>query len=85
MEDIGGHLEFFQQLDHATRMLNHPGESLIFQVDFLDMVNRVDICIDFLKSHVRPFVVASKSIRTYHFCSDTIARRKSIYSDSSNA
>ena len=61
MEDIGGHLEFFQQLDHATRMLNHPGESLIFQADFLDMVNRVDICIEFLRSHVRTFGVAFKS------------------------
>ena len=47
MEDIGHHSEFLQQLDYATRMLNHPGESLIFQVDFLDMVNGVDICIEF--------------------------------------
>ena len=38
MEDIRGHLEFFQQLDHATPMLSHPEESLIFQVDLLDMV-----------------------------------------------
>jgi hypothetical protein len=63
MEDIVGHLEFFQQLDYATRMLNHPGESLIFQANFLDMVNRVDICIEFLKSHVRAFGVASKSFQ----------------------
>ncbi|PPQ83679.1 hypothetical protein CVT24_001169, partial [Panaeolus cyanescens] len=51
VEDIGEHLEYFQQLEHATRMLNHPGESLIFQTDFLYMVERVDICIDFLKNH----------------------------------
>uniref|UniRef100_A0A8H7Y1U4 Conserved oligomeric Golgi complex subunit 3 n=1 Tax=Psilocybe cubensis TaxID=181762 RepID=A0A8H7Y1U4_PSICU len=51
VEDIQGHLEYFQELEHATRMLNHPGESLIFQTDFLYMVERVDICIDFLKSH----------------------------------
>ncbi|KAF9478351.1 Sec34-domain-containing protein [Pholiota conissans] len=51
MEDIGGHLEYFQELEHATRMLNYPGETLIFQPDFLYMVERVDICIDFLKSH----------------------------------
>ncbi|KAF8149366.1 Sec34-like family-domain-containing protein [Crassisporium funariophilum] len=51
MEDIGGQLEYFQELEHATRMLNHPGESLIFQADFLYMVERVDICIDFLKAH----------------------------------
>ena len=59
--DTGGHLEFFQQLDHATQMLNHPGQSLIFQVDFLDMINRIDVCIEFLKSHVCPSVVAFKS------------------------
>ncbi|KAF9050510.1 Sec34-like family-domain-containing protein [Panaeolus papilionaceus] len=51
VEDIGEHLEYFQQLEQATRMLNHPGESLIFQADFLYMVERVDICIDFLKNH----------------------------------
>jgi len=52
MEDIGSHLEYFQELEHATRMLNHPGESLIFQADFHYMVERVDICIEFLKGHV---------------------------------
>jgi hypothetical protein len=77
MEDIGGHLEFFQQLDHATRMLNHPGESLIFQVDFLDMVNRVDICIEFLKSHVRPFVLASKS-SVFIISAATLSRSRSL-------
>lgn len=35
-------------------MLNHPGESLVLQSDFLYMVERVDICIDYLKAHVRP-------------------------------
>ena len=34
-------------------MLNHPGESLVLQTDFLYMVERVHICIDYLKSHVR--------------------------------
>jgi hypothetical protein len=52
MEDVGSHLEYFQELEHATRMLNHPGESLIFQADFHYMVERVDICIEFLKGHV---------------------------------
>jgi len=50
-------LEYFQELEQATRMLNHPGESLIFETDFLYMVERVDICIDFLKGHVRLFIV----------------------------
>jgi conserved oligomeric Golgi complex subunit 3 len=46
---IGSKLEYSQESEHATRMLNHPGETL----NLLDMVERVDICIDFLKSHVR--------------------------------
>lgn len=49
---IGTRLEYFQELENATRMLNRPGESLVLQSDFLYMVERVDICIDFLKSHV---------------------------------
>ncbi|KAF8903509.1 Sec34-like family-domain-containing protein, partial [Gymnopilus junonius] len=40
VDDIGDHLEYFQELEHATRMLNYPGESLIFQPDFLYMVER---------------------------------------------
>ncbi|KAF9012256.1 Sec34-domain-containing protein [Hymenopellis radicata] len=50
-DEIGTRLEYFQELEHATRMLNHPGESLVLQSDFLYMVERVDICIDYLKSH----------------------------------
>ena len=68
----------------ATPMLNHPGESLIFHVDFLDMVNRVNICIAFSKSHVRTFGTPSKLCCTYHFCSNAIAKQRSIYLDSSN-
>ncbi|KAK7005778.1 Sec34-domain-containing protein [Favolaschia claudopus] len=49
-EEIGARLEYFQELEQATRMLNHPGESLVLQTDFLYMVERVDICIDFLKA-----------------------------------
>ncbi|PFH50015.1 hypothetical protein AMATHDRAFT_4405 [Amanita thiersii Skay4041] len=50
-DEIETRLDYFQELDHATRMLNHPGESLVLQTDFLYMVERVDICIDFLKNH----------------------------------
>lgn len=52
-EAIGQHLQYFQELESATRMLNHPGESLVLQVDFLYMVERVDLCIEYFKQHVR--------------------------------
>ena len=51
-EAVGMRLQYFQELEFATRMLNHPGESLVLQTDFLYMVERVDICIDYLKAHV---------------------------------
>ena len=51
-EAIGTFSEYFQELEHATRLLNHPGESLVLQTDFLYMVERVDIFIEFLKFHV---------------------------------
>ncbi|KAL6301269.1 Sec34-like family-domain-containing protein [Sparassis latifolia] len=51
MEAIGERLDYFQELEHATRMLNSPGDSLVLQTDFLYMVERVDICIDYLKTH----------------------------------
>lgn len=54
-EAIGQHLQYFQELESATRMLNHPGESLVLQVDFLYMVERVDLCIEYFKQHVRSF------------------------------
>ena len=54
VDNIGSYLDF-QELDQAMQMLNHPGETLTFEADFLYMVERVDICIDFLKVHVRLF------------------------------
>lgn len=65
-EAIAQHLQYFQELESATRMLNHPGESLVLQVDFLYMVERVDLCIEYFKQHVRnlplssPFVCLSQ-------------------------
>jgi len=31
-------------------MLNHPGESLVLQTNFLYMVEPVDVCIDYPQS-----------------------------------
>lgn len=50
-DEIDARLEYFQELEHATRVLNNPGESLVLQTDFLYMVERIDICIEYLKDH----------------------------------
>ncbi|KZT22200.1 Sec34-domain-containing protein [Neolentinus lepideus HHB14362 ss-1] len=64
---IGERLEYFQELEHATRMLNHPGESLVLQTDFLYMVERVDICIDYLRAH-RHFKEAEVYLLRFQQC-----------------
>ena len=51
-EAINAQLEYFQELEHATHMLNHPGEDLVLQPDFLLMVEQVDVCLEFLQNHV---------------------------------
>ncbi|KIL64608.1 hypothetical protein M378DRAFT_126439 [Amanita muscaria Koide BX008] len=66
-DEIGTRLDYFQELEHATRMLNHPGESLVLQTDFLYMVERVDICIDFLKNH-RHYKEAELYLLRFHQC-----------------
>ncbi|KAH6906569.1 COG3 protein [Coprinopsis sp. MPI-PUGE-AT-0042] len=66
-DDIGSYLEYFQQLDMATRMLNHPGEQLIYQADFLYMVEKVDICIEFLRSR-RHFKEAEVYLLRFQQC-----------------
>ena len=40
---IGTTWEYFLELEHATRLLNYPGESLVLRSDFLCMVECVDI------------------------------------------
>jgi conserved oligomeric Golgi complex subunit 3 len=47
-------MEYYQELEHATRMLNHPGDALVLQTDFLLMVERVDVCIEYFQDHVSP-------------------------------
>lgn len=84
-EAISLRLEYFQELEHATRMLNHPGESLVLQTDFLLMVERVDVCLEYLEAHVSVeeasscFRMADNS--TY---SGTFEKQRSTYCASSS-
>ncbi|KAK7436506.1 Golgi transport complex subunit 3 [Stygiomarasmius scandens] len=68
---LSARLEFFTELDHATRMLNRPGtllgENLALQSDFLDMVERVDVCIGFLEGH-RQYREAEVYLLRFHQC-----------------
>ncbi|KAK7024379.1 Golgi transport complex subunit 3 [Paramarasmius palmivorus] len=50
-DDLDARLTYFAELETATRILNKPGETLVLQHDFMYMVERVDICISYLKNH----------------------------------
>ncbi|KZT42506.1 cis-golgi transport vesicle tethering complex subunit [Sistotremastrum suecicum HHB10207 ss-3] len=49
--NLSSRLEYFQELEATTRLLNQPGESLVLEPDFLLMVERVDVCLEFLRAH----------------------------------
>lgn len=34
------------------RILNLPGETIVLEPDFLELLDRLDVCLDFLKAHV---------------------------------
>lgn len=34
-------------------MLNLPGDAIVLESDFLDLIDRLDICLDFLRNNVR--------------------------------
>ncbi|SCV70276.1 BQ2448_1670 [Microbotryum intermedium] len=48
---ISARLEYFRQLETATRMLNLPGEDLVLRQAFLDVLDRLDVCLDYLKAN----------------------------------
>lgn len=83
---IDERLEYFQELEQATRMLNHPGESLVLQGDFLYMVERVDVCIDYLKAHVSGSycLLHHVAMLKYQLHSDTSKKQRYIYSASNS-
>jgi hypothetical protein len=54
-EAISSRLDFFRELDSATRMLNLPGEDIVLKEDFFVLLERLEECLAFLKLHVRSF------------------------------
>lgn len=62
---ISARLAYFQELERATRMLNHPGEDIVLHTDFLIMVERVDICLEYLQHHVRSHCYSTDNSNIY--------------------
>lgn len=51
-EGIASKLAYFKELETATRMLNLPGENIVLNDDFLPMLDRIDVCIEYMQSNM---------------------------------
>lgn len=92
-EAIDARLEYFKELETATRALSQPGDMVVLQDDFLNMLERLDVCLEFLKNNVSFFILSSSSsfpaipltlLFVVVFCSATTATQKSTSSAFNN-
>lgn len=51
-EAINVRLEYFKELEVATRALSQPGDKVVVHDDFLSMLERLDVCLEFLRANV---------------------------------
>lgn len=73
--ELGERLDYFKELEYATRMLNAPvlegaggkGKPLVLESEFLDMVERVVICIQWMEMH-RHYREAEIYLLRFHQC-----------------
>ncbi|BGP34343.1 Golgi transport complex subunit 3 [Rhodotorula toruloides] len=66
-EAIGARLEYFRELEKATRVLNLPGEEIVLKEDFLNMLDRLDVCLEYLKAN-RDFLDAEIYLIRFQQC-----------------
>ncbi|KAJ3763747.1 Sec34-like family-domain-containing protein [Lentinula raphanica] len=74
--ELGERLDYFKELEYSTRMLNSPvlessggkgSRPLVMESEFLDMIERVVICIQWLEAH-RHYREAEIYLLRFHQC-----------------
>ena len=54
---LSDRLAYFRRLDQAQRVLSRPGEAeIVNSHEFLPMIERLDLCLEFMKSNVGPYI-----------------------------
>jgi hypothetical protein len=53
-EALTARLEYFRELERAVRLLNEPGEEVVLRPEFLEALDRVGVCLEYLRANVRP-------------------------------
>ena len=51
-EAIDARLEYFRELDAATRALSQPGDTVVLEDGFLSMLDRLNVCLGFMRANV---------------------------------
>lgn len=62
---IQNNLHYYDFLDPASRRLNAPGAgSTVRDEEFSDMLRRLDVCLDYMETHVSSGHISNRYART---------------------
>ncbi|GAA6044099.1 hypothetical protein JCM8097_008435 [Rhodosporidiobolus ruineniae] len=50
-EALTARLEYFRELEKAVRLLNEPGEEVVLRAEFLEGLDRVGVCLEYLRAN----------------------------------
>ncbi|GAA5863288.1 hypothetical protein JCM8547_002889 [Rhodosporidiobolus lusitaniae] len=50
-EALTARLEYFRELERAVRLLNEPGEEVVLRPEFLEGLDRVGVCLEYLRAN----------------------------------
>lgn len=90
-EALTARLEYFRELERAVRLLNEPGEEVVLRPEFLEALDRLGVCLEYLRANVRPAVFFFEIARRLTFStlagtrSATLSIRRCTSSGSSSA
>ncbi|GAA5843777.1 hypothetical protein JCM11251_006805 [Rhodosporidiobolus azoricus] len=50
-EALTARLEYFRELERSVRLLNEPGEEVVLRAEFLEGLDRVGVCLEYLRAN----------------------------------
>jgi hypothetical protein len=77
---IQNNLHYYDFLDPASRRLNAPGAgNTVRDREFSDMLRRLDVCLDYMETHVSSMDLASCKVGTSANICFSLSKKKQRY------
>ena len=51
-DDVSVKMKYFQELEHISKALNQPGEELVKEAGFSELLKKLDDCLEFIQKNV---------------------------------